>query len=112
MPTSKTRPVKGTDITEAQLASASEFLTALGWSEGEALRNASRKNIALLLAWYGALRYQAAAHNLDSLQQPGSLIETTSLNSKPHQQSEVTFELLEIEDLTVRSDLHMKENSP
>jgi hypothetical protein len=69
--------VKGTDLTKEQLASASDFLTALGWTESEPIRQATRERVALLIAWYGALRYQAAAHQLGSYEAPGRLIATT-----------------------------------
>jgi len=94
--------IKGTDITPQQLASASQFLTALGWKEEEAVRAAKRSDVVLLIAWYGALRYQAAIHHIGSCEDPGPLRETTP--RREHLKEMPEFEIvMDIADVTTRS---------
>ena len=93
--------VKGTDITKHQIDSASSFLTALGWGKSETARPVKRETVALLIAWYGALRYKAGFLRIGSCEDPGPLTDTTTppllATSTP------PCEEFEIIDLTVRS---------
>src|SRR5437867_4376811 len=97
--------VRGTDINNDQVASARDFLTALDWPEAETTREITRERIAFLIAWYGALRYQAGALKLGSLETPGRLIEVPPITTKQNT-DELEFEILELEDVTVRALNH------
>jgi hypothetical protein len=89
--------IKGKDITRAQIASANDFLTAMGWKDTETIRGIKRADVALLIAWYGALRYQAAIDHVGTLINPGRLVESTPRSEKPQ------FEIMEIADVITRS---------
>lgn len=96
--------IRNTDLTQAQLESASEFLALLGWKDNEPSRKTKRVDIARIVAWYGALRFQSAFYRTTSLENPSRLIETTpSLATGAHiETEEVEFEIIEITDLQLR----------
>jgi hypothetical protein len=105
MPSTKQRVIKASDLTEDQLASASDFLTGNDWRENEDSRIISRSDVAKLIAWYGALRFLAGTDGIGTLEKPPRLLQS---NGKPVTQSKTDefvndFELIEIADVTVRS---------
>lgn len=52
--------MKGTDCTPEQIANASDFMARIGkWPASRPVGQIDREDVAVLLAWYGALRYQA-----------------------------------------------------
>jgi hypothetical protein len=71
--------VRGTDLSPNQLSHAGDFLALVGWNGNEPARTTRRVDIARLLAWYGALRYQAGQNASGSLENPWRLI-----NKTPH----------------------------
>src|SRR6185436_12623411 len=96
--------VRGNDLTPEQLESASQFLALLGWKEQELARNTTRADIARIVAWYGALRFQSGSNRIGSLEKPTRLIETTpSTKPAPRPQTEVVeFDLIELTDIQTR----------
>jgi hypothetical protein len=95
--------IRGTDITPEQLESASQFLALLGWREGEPNRKTTRADIARIVAWYGALRFQSGFLQNGSLEKPSRLIETTSRTRTSHAQTDQPeFEILELTDIQIR----------
>jgi hypothetical protein len=66
--------VRGTDLSPDQISHASEFLALVGWNGNENTRTTRRLDIARLVAWYGALRYQAGCNGSGSLEKPSRLI--------------------------------------
>lgn len=92
--------IRRSNITKEQLVSAEDFLTAMGWKEAEPTRQVTRADIAFLIAWYGALRYQAGSNHIGSLEKPTRLIETTPKPSANRDQ--VEFEIIELTDLVLR----------
>ena len=67
--------MKGTDCTPEQVEHASQFLADRGW-KASMVRGANRReDIVRVIAWYGALRYQAAKSGVGgTLEQPGELV--------------------------------------
>lgn len=67
--------MKGTDCTAAQISSASEFLAMVShWPIGAARATMNRGEIVQAIAWYGALRFQAAKSGVGgTLERPGQL---------------------------------------
>lgn len=59
--------MKGTDVTEAQLAAADDFLTRAGQPKSVPRAIVKREQLVQLLAWYGAIRAKGKA--------PGQLVE-------------------------------------
>src|SRR5437016_3363699 len=96
--------IRSTDLTQEQLESAAQFLALLGWKDDEPFRKAKRSDIARVIAWYGALRFQAGFYRTTSLEKPSRLIETTqALPAVPQTVTrEVEFEILELTDLQMR----------
>ncbi len=65
--------MKGTDCTPEQLQAASDFLAVPGWPEGTERAELERSDIVHLLAWYGALRFQAGRDGTGgTLEVPGA----------------------------------------
>ena len=96
--------VRNTDLTQEQLESASQFLAVLGWKENTPSQKVKRSDIARLVAWYGALRFQSGFYRTTSLEKPSRLIETTPA-STPLPQTEtpdVEFEIIDRTDLQLR----------
>lgn len=66
--------MRGTDCTPEQVEAASQFLADRGWPKDIPLAALSRESIARMIAWYGALRYQAGRDGINSLEKPGEII--------------------------------------
>jgi hypothetical protein len=67
--------MKGTDCTPEQLRHARRFLVDRGWNSAVEKAIITTEDLIRIVAWYGALRYQAAATGEGgSLNQPGELV--------------------------------------
>lgn len=64
--------MKGTDCTPEQIAHASEFMEIARWPVSAPTAKCSRDQTARLLAWYGAMRFQAGRDGVGgTLEKPG-----------------------------------------
>ena len=77
MPPTNNTPtqVDGSKLSKEQIAAASNFLTLQGWNDKDSTSKVRREDIARLLAWYAAIRYQAGANGIGTLENPGRTIE-------------------------------------
>lgn len=104
MPSDNQEVITASDLTEAQLASASEFLAANDWPENESARTITRSEIAKLIAWYGALRFMSGAKGIGTLEKPPRLIQSNRRRTPPKETEPTNeFELLELVDVTFRT---------
>ena len=63
--------MRGRDCTPEQLDRASDFLAKRGWQEEAEKAIQLRADMVRLIAWYGALRYQAGEKGIATLKNPG-----------------------------------------
>src|SRR5215831_2879920 len=63
--------IDGSKLSKKQLDAASQFLDLLGWTTSHPSSKVRREDIARIIAWYGAIRYQAAANGMGTLEAPG-----------------------------------------
>lgn len=89
--------IDGSKLTRDQIDAAKKFLTTIGWPESEAKRTVSREDIAKAIAWYGAIRFQAGAHGIGSLEHPSNTIAAEKRATSTA--FEITFEEFKIEDV-------------
>lgn len=66
--------IDGSKLSKKQLAAASDFLTLQGWNDKDLKSKVRREDIARLLAWYAAIRYQAGANGIGTLENPGRTV--------------------------------------
>jgi hypothetical protein len=80
MPSTTNSPtqVDGSKLSKEQIAAASDFLTLQGWNDKDPTSKVRRKDIARLLAWYAAIRYQAGANGIGTLETPGRTMKATT----------------------------------
>lgn len=77
--------MKGTDLTPEQIESAEEFVRdrcknpAMQAAGSEQKITCTVRELAQMIAWYGAMRYEAGAAGINSLEDPG-LLETKRAN--------------------------------
>lgn len=95
---SNNQQIDGSKLSNEQLAAASRFLTLMGWKESDPTSKVRREDIARLIAWYGAIRYQAGTNGIGTLEIPGQ----TVLHRKQSAADEDLIEF-EIVDVNFRS---------
>ncbi len=67
--------MKGTDCTPSQIVSASQFLAARGWPDDDIRREFKREDIVRIVAWYGAMRFQAGRDGVGgTIDRPGEFV--------------------------------------
>lgn len=98
------KPIKSSDLTPEQLASAEDFLSRNNWTNTEPTRTIPLAEVVRLIAWYGALRFQAGANGIGTLEQPPRLIQTAQPPPPP---VEITppsdFEIINVEFIPLNS---------
>jgi len=76
-PNNNPTQIDGSKLSKEQLAAASDFLTLQGWNDKDLRSKVRREDITRLLAWYAAIRYQAGANGIGTLESPGRTVEVT-----------------------------------
>lgn len=66
--------IDGSKLSKEQLDAASHFLGLMGWKESDPTSKVRREDIARLIAWYGAIRYQAGTNKIGTLEIPGQTV--------------------------------------
>lgn len=95
-PQENSSQIDGSKLSKEQLDAASQFLRLMGWKETDAKSKVRREDIARLIAWYGAIRYQAGANGIGTLEAPGQTVIHTKQSDETIEFEDMNFEITDI----------------